>query len=636
MIKTPFYSQYRELEAELEQYDVVTFDVFDTLIKRMVFEPRDVFRIVEKRFFSRYKERISSFWEDRITAEKMATKKYSNPSLEQIYEFLEEKKYHSKEQLIQIELEVENKICIPNESIVKIFHRCIELGKKVFLVSDMYLSGIEIEKILLKCGIYGYQRIYVSNEKGASKSKGDLYRLLVDSEKIESCKILHIGDSFIGDYLRPKLIGISSRLIQREIDSRLIKPWTRDKQIDKELKRDSDYSLIYNFSFYSMPADYDEYQEIGYMVLGPLLYGYSLWLMDRFEKDDRKPFFLSREGKLLQKAFNIVCDVPSEYLMVSRQAVTFALCDNAKCFEDLLCLIQKMPNCTLGELLRLCGMDDAEFCDERINCDISNFDEDKREQIFKRIAKNVHDSAESQNALLRKYLNDMNFNGKVAVCDVGWLGTIQSKLSQIVPNIDIEGLYFGSKTDVRYPEYKRLTRQGFLFDSDNLELQYKLNVSTSIFEILFLATEGSVCGYCKDQDSIFPRLEKPENDKDNRIIIEKIQTAGLAYVQKIKSVGIEDYFDNSSLSACANYLSMTLYPTSKILTLFSRFKFSDANGIHSLIPEHSFWRYYIFNFPEFRKDMMCCSCKNFFLKKIFSIDLPYYKLVIMMKRIRQG
>ena len=58
---------------------------------------------------------------------------------------------HQKMRLTEFELE--EQVCEQNLSMYKVFQKyCQEAGKKIFFVSDMYLSASEIQKLLIKCG----------------------------------------------------------------------------------------------------------------------------------------------------------------------------------------------------------------------------------------------------------------------------------------------------------------------------------------------------------------------------------------------------------------------------------------------------------------------------------------------------
>ena len=59
----------QKIILKLEKYDVVSFDIFDTLLKRNVQNPTDVFRYIEQ------KNNLEGFAEKRILAEINARKK---------------------------------------------------------------------------------------------------------------------------------------------------------------------------------------------------------------------------------------------------------------------------------------------------------------------------------------------------------------------------------------------------------------------------------------------------------------------------------------------------------------------------------------------------------------------------------
>lgn len=65
------------------------------------------------------------------------------------------------------ELAVEREVLIPRKDMVEIFRACVAQGKKVFLVSDMYLTAQMLAPILEENGIAGYQGIYISCDKNS-------------------------------------------------------------------------------------------------------------------------------------------------------------------------------------------------------------------------------------------------------------------------------------------------------------------------------------------------------------------------------------------------------------------------------------------------------------------------------------
>ena len=64
---------------QIEEYDVVSFDIFDTLLKRNIKKPTDVFKYMEKKYNK------EGFFNERIEAEKRARAKKIQKLLLKIY-----------------------------------------------------------------------------------------------------------------------------------------------------------------------------------------------------------------------------------------------------------------------------------------------------------------------------------------------------------------------------------------------------------------------------------------------------------------------------------------------------------------------------------------------------------------------
>ena len=55
----------------IDKYEIISFDIFDTLIKRNVIDPVDIFKIVQERFNKKHiNEMITDFFEKRVGTEK--------------------------------------------------------------------------------------------------------------------------------------------------------------------------------------------------------------------------------------------------------------------------------------------------------------------------------------------------------------------------------------------------------------------------------------------------------------------------------------------------------------------------------------------------------------------------------------
>lgn len=208
----PFISKYI-----LKHFKTVSFDIFDTLIERSVRKPTDIFQITGEKVLG--KTQGQQFCENRMYAETCARKKQINHevTLEQIYNELV-KVYESDiiEMLKKTEIQIELENCYKKETMFSFYQNCLKTGKRVFLISDMYLPQKVIEQMLKKCEIKHYQKLYISNVYGKNKLSGELFQKVLKDNKINPSEMIHIGDSVKADFLGARKKGIHSILIGRK------------------------------------------------------------------------------------------------------------------------------------------------------------------------------------------------------------------------------------------------------------------------------------------------------------------------------------------------------------------------------------------------------------------------------------
>lgn len=193
------------LKQLIEKSEVISFDIFDTLVMRKVYFNHDVFKIVA----NKYKEQVPNFYEVRRMAEKqLSLTEY--PYIEAIYDYVAREcnlDSNLTAEIMKYEVDVERQVIVPRDEVVDIFNYCKNIGKKVYIVSDMYIHKKELEEIINNVGIVGYDKIFVSCEYNTSKPQHlfDCYK-----KEIKADTYLHIGDSFICDIDASKKLGIDS------------------------------------------------------------------------------------------------------------------------------------------------------------------------------------------------------------------------------------------------------------------------------------------------------------------------------------------------------------------------------------------------------------------------------------------
>ncbi len=192
-----------------ENIKLISFDIFDTLLLRMVHKPIDVFKEVWK---EAVKEGITlsdlsggEFIKLRAEMELRARRKAIDRevTLEEIYAEFPDFIVRDRKKLMDLEVETEARLCYWNDSIYELILKAKEKGIPVVLLSDMYLGKKRITYILEKNGIDVslFEDIFISCDYRKNKTKGELFDLLVDRFKtISPSMMLHIGDNKSSDH----------------------------------------------------------------------------------------------------------------------------------------------------------------------------------------------------------------------------------------------------------------------------------------------------------------------------------------------------------------------------------------------------------------------------------------------------
>lgn len=261
-------NNYRKIQNVVDNYKIISFDIFDTLLKRNVMKPSDIFCLVEKEYNLYNEKKILDFKKLRIEAESAARMKSSKEDvlLEDIYKELGVEDIVAIK-LMEIELKIEQDFLMPNQDMKTIYEYALSKGKKIIIVSDMYLSKTFIQSILSRCGYKNYSDIYISSEIGYLKSSGKLFKHIIKLNNFNPKDILHIGDAKKGDWLMPKLYGIKSIKLDT-FDNNLIYTDTSNMDISKSI-----VSAFINNRYVD-----DRYSQIGSETLGPLIFGFCEWL----------------------------------------------------------------------------------------------------------------------------------------------------------------------------------------------------------------------------------------------------------------------------------------------------------------------------------------------------------------------
>lgn len=514
------------MRNEINKYKIVSFDIFDTLILRKVYQPDDIFKLVEKIYSEKYDTLYFNFFEKRKLAEhnmrlqSEVIESGREINFDEIYDTLQNEtgiSDQAKEQLKSIECQVEIDNCIPNKYIEKIYKEAINQGKKIYIISDIYHSKEFISKILTNCGYTDYSALYVSSAFRRYKATG-LFEIFLKHEKIDAKEIIHIGDNFSADIMGAKKAGLntyyyekSSTFAQQQQDFNSLTNFLENiNDIQKSFFLASIINNIYANRNISYDKDFFWYN-FGYSRAGIYLLGFTKWLVDKFQLNnyDVKLFAL-RDGEIINKVYlslnqntqnNILFECSRKVLnFISIETINdifefydFTNLSLKEVFNRLKC-----DNFILNLQIKNYGFDDFDYI-VKSKEDISklrkilseNFDDIKKEILKDR-------------EVFYCYLESLNlkYTSTIALVDISWSGTILKRVRRLMElskgrfNTKIHGYFIGTFHDLD-------NTYGYLFENPITKDSLNVKVVTDFFELydqVFTMDRGSLLKYELNQN----------------------------------------------------------------------------------------------------------------------------------------
>lgn len=431
-----------ELYDRLSTYDVISFDIFDTAIFRMVENPNDVFSIMAGEIGHQDFVNIRKKAESEARSLKEVEQGTREVSINDIYDVLETK-YGISKQWMYREEELEIELCVANPYILCLYKKILE-NKTVVFTSDMYLDKSVLEKMLNKVGYTGYSEIIVSNDYKLRKGDGKLQEVL--KVHYPSSSIIHIGDNYNADYVKTKEAGLDSLF---NPDQRLA-----FKEQYLENLSGSFYRAVINNSLNNGLWNTNKYYEHGFRVGGILAAGYCSYINELAkQKNIDKILFCSRDCDIICKAYNkFYKEFDNEYIKISRYAIMNVTTE--RYLYDLVnrtilrYASEQQNNKTIEQILIECGFDylvdyleDNDIDRFRYPCSLDKFREKLEKFVFDH--KYVIEQ-HNQNSLdaAKKYFSGVIGNAKnILIVDIGWSGTCGSALKFFIErHLNISGV----------------------------------------------------------------------------------------------------------------------------------------------------------------------------------------------------
>ncbi len=554
-----------KLAERLLAYDVISFDVFDTLIFRPFSEPADLFFLVGDRLKYMDFKRIRMEMEWRAREKKYKEAGHYEVTLEEIYDLLSEETGIDSQTGTDLETETELTYCFANPYMLPVIQRLRESGKRIIITSDMYLGGSRIEEILSRSGCGEFDAYYVSCDYGSSKSRGDLYDLVKEKEEAETngrLRFVHVGDNEISDIKNAAEHGFDT-VYYPNVNA----AGKQYRPEDMSPITGSVYRGLVNTHIHNGLNVYSREYEYGYIYGGLFVTGYCQFI-HRYAAQHRpdRILFLARDGDVLLKAYSLLYPEETKmcrYVYWSRLAATKMAAGYFKYDYFRRFLYHKVnQGYTLRDILTSMELEDMlpKLCAAtgyRQDTKLTDRNADEIKQFLMQRWDRVLEHYREQLNAGRQYFSGILAGCRNAVAvDIGWAGSGAITLDHIVNEVwemgcDITGIIAGTNTchnaepDASETFLQSGKLASYLYSQRENRDLWKLHdpgkKHNLYWEMLLDAPHGSLKGFYPDEDGGWMcRFKDPPVDTGK---VEEVQRGILDYVRAhIRHAGDEGMF----------------------------------------------------------------------------------------------
>lgn len=601
-----FYSVVTKWDDSLEKIKLaicdkntkcVSFDIFDTLVVRPFYAPPDLFFLLNK-YFREYTNCESGidFSKIRVNCENLAREQIKNEkrqeiTFDEIYDTMEKEYDIDKnviEKLKNKEIEYELRFCKRRNTGYELYSLALAMGKKVVFTSDMYLEKDVIQKILENNGYIDGGKLFLSSECKVTKESGDLFRYVLNELQINPEEIVHIGDNYNSDVIKPKELGINAKHLPKTMEvaqnegkvnclSKMFVQnmpfWRDNKCAIRYIGTRTMWAVAMNKYFDNPHRSFNIYTDfnadpylIGYFAIGIYTFAISKWLLEESSKKGYKNMvFMARDGYLPMEAYRIMKkfykDVPeAKYLYVSRKALLPVTIINKLDFYKISESI-KVKKHTPNEILKYLKDCIKDNVDTEEVLRQNNIDANKKleslmnfNKFMKVVIDNLYDEPKHMENLKKmKTYFERYYVGKSATFDVGYSARPELFLSKLCQK-PIDTYFLNINED---EAYKHSDMGGFKIETF---FSGKPSVTGTIYESVTSALAPSCIGYDINGNEVKPVFEKYNKTYQEEFIISIMQNAAIEFVndmidtfgEEIKELYYQKYYASLPIMAYIN------------------------------------------------------------------------------------
>lgn len=541
----------QQLADKLAQFDVISFDAFDTLLLRNVARPKDVFYLIQETFNYPNLKHLRIFAERQSRIKRYRRYGDYEVTLEEIWDELSQMTGIKAQEGIKAELDAEMKVCQPNPYFLAVLS-CLQCKSvKLIICSDMYLSSDKVKRLMEHCGYPEFDEYFISSDCRKSKSDGSIYSF-VRKTIGEPLQYVQIGDNEYSDVVQAKKNRFNAFLYINVQKAGMI---YRAENMDPIIS--SAYSGIINTYLYNGMNSVSSEFEFGFIYGGLFVTGYCQFIHRYIvEHDIDRILFLARDGDILEKAYRYLYPDEAEkcfYTYWSRLASTKLSASLIRAHY-----IERMIQHKIGQQYKLLDIFRTMEIEDMLDAFIMESDQrfnrntmldDSNADILKDFInkhwETVCDHYEEELVEGKRYFSHILGGAKKAVAvDVGWVGSGAITLMKLAKEIwhfdcDITGLVAGTcggsnaDYDSTAMDFAMGRLESYLFSAaDNRDL-WKMHDAAKghnmIVELLLSSDKKSFRGFRKKEDGNYDFSDTSEN-----IDAKQIQSGIMKFVELYK------------------------------------------------------------------------------------------------------
>lgn len=308
----------------IRNYDIVCFDLFDTLIQRKLTFDQDRFEYLEFQLDREF-DRETRFQSLREKALALAQEKFQKKEVTftELYQSLKETKELPEEILERakaLEFELDLTLWTPRPRALGLLEQAKQLGRTLYLIEDTYYESKEVGQILEKTQITNnthFKEIILSSEQGKNKQDGSLWRHLTEERKIFQKATLSIGCETEADLKRARDCGIRPlhvisgpdlrdlSTLARSLERLDEKHWSPQQKIFFGLITSRIFNdPVTHYTLHSTKLNLPSFKYNGYVIYGPLFWFFFCAMKDHAERMGATSLhFVGIGAKVLQETY---------------------------------------------------------------------------------------------------------------------------------------------------------------------------------------------------------------------------------------------------------------------------------------------------------------------------------------------